>query len=85
MGMRRDHLGAPEATNIRLVYAKGLKLIPTSNTELIHLYTKKLNISLKKCKQALVTKRDVMGFRKHTATHAHTHISLTAFFPGEPG
>jgi len=28
--------GAPEATNIRLLYAKGIKLIPPSNNELIH-------------------------------------------------
>jgi len=39
-----------------------------SNNELVHLYTKKLNISLKKCKQALATKRYVTQFMKHAAT-----------------
>jgi len=60
--------GAPEVANMKLLYAKGIKLIPPSNNELIHLYTKKLNISLKKCKQALVTKRVITQFMKHTAT-----------------
>jgi len=60
--------GAPEATNIRLLYAKGIKLIPPSNNELIHLCTKKLNISLKKRKLAFVRKLDVTHFTKHTGT-----------------
>jgi len=59
MGERKGAIwGAPEATNIRLLYAKGIKLIPPSNNE------------LKKCKQALglVMKRDVSQFMTHTVT-----------------
>ena len=58
---KRTIWGAPKATNIRLLYAKGIKLVPPSNNEFIHLYTKNLifNLSLKMGKQAIVTKRDV--------------------------
>jgi len=37
----------PEATNIRLLYAKGFKLIPPSNNGLIHLYIKNLIFHLR--------------------------------------
>jgi len=59
MGRGRKPFGCSRSYKYRLLYTKGIKLIPPSNNELIHLYTKNLIFHLRS---------DIMQFMKHTAT-----------------
>jgi len=68
MGRERGPFGCPRSYKYKATVCKRIELIPPSNNELIHLYTRRLktlktrrHLSLKigRPKQAIVTKRDV--------------------------